>query len=803
MNNDDLIISLLKGINDNIGNVSSGGSTINPDELIPLEPLPTPPEDTLYYRTYVDDVVYIGSNNGALSGYAGADSLGNIYLNHRGVLTLENLKESLESPSAQVGVLNEFITEISVPDNVNILGRAPSKNLKTIIANNVWEMSQDFKGTLWYTQKEQGPVKLGSLLFGYKGTVPAEIPLNVTQDIKNINSSAFIGTDLETITLSDSIEKVGTKAFYETPFIQTFQDQPIYFGKTLYDITGTYTVDTFDIPEGIKYINVLGQNVMPYQSGTSGYNPSGDSGVGDIESRDFFNVSINRINIPSTAILTENPFGGVKDLTYLGFPQILPTMSEYWLGSGSSGSSGSSGISGSTGGVQQAYYDGTVQQFKDQLQITGTDWIDNSSIIVVYCTDGEFWLEDVTVATYTTYDGSTIPGSLGYGKLIVGDDFHLSMSNQKLDANSLESIVFDECTIKGQPYYYESVFNNRNVKHIDLSKVYLDNSYSPESSSIPTAKYCSQLETYLSPYEIGPDYYNAGDILGTADGYNYVCVPNDAFSNCSSLHTITLPRNLSIILSNAFDNCTSLNNIILPNTVKYIGSYAFNNCTGLTEITSLNPTPPTIQPETFYGVDKSIPLYVPNVEAYQNAENWNEFFNIQPLQIPSQYELTVSSSDETMGTVQVDYHNAYKSSITAIPNEGYAFIGWYVGDEMVSNESTYKFVASEDLTLVANFEVKKCSISSNIDRGNVTNAGIYDFGTEVTIEAIPNEGYEFYAWSDGNTENPRTVIIENNLTAIFNDITGKEIYYTTTDGNIVTPSDTAKFGSNLIDNQYN
>lgn len=221
MKNEDLIISLLRGINDNIENVSSGSSTINPDELIPLEPLPTPPEDTLYYRTYVDDVVYIGSSSGS-SGYASADSLGNIYFDHRGVFTIENLKESLESPSAQVGVLNEFITEISVPDNVNILGRTPSRNLKTIIANNVWEMSQDFKGTLWYTQKEQGPVKVGSLLFGYKGTVPAETTLEIPQDIKNINSSAFIGTEVESVILHDSIEKVGTKAFYETPFIQTF-----------------------------------------------------------------------------------------------------------------------------------------------------------------------------------------------------------------------------------------------------------------------------------------------------------------------------------------------------------------------------------------------------------------------------------------------------------------------------------------------------------------------------------------------------------------------------------------------------
>jgi hypothetical protein len=89
------------------------------------------------------------------------------------------------------------------------------------------------------------------------------------------------------------------------------------------------------------------------------------------------------------------------------------------------------------------------------------------------------WLEDVKVAAYTTYDGSTIPGSLGYGKLIIGDDFHLASSDSRLNASQLESIVFDECTIEGKPDYYESVFDNTNVKHIDLSKVYLENWDSP------------------------------------------------------------------------------------------------------------------------------------------------------------------------------------------------------------------------------------------------------------------------------------------------------------------------------------
>jgi hypothetical protein len=57
-----------------------------------------------------------------------------------------------------------------------------------------------------------------------------------------------------------------------------------------------------------------------------------------------------------------------------------------------------------------------------------------------------------------------------------------------------------------------------------------------------------------------------------------------------------------------------------------------------------------------------------------------------------------------MGTVQIDEHNKFKSSVTATPNEGYRFISWTNNGEVVSTELTYKFVASEDLTLVANFE---------------------------------------------------------------------------------------------------
>lgn len=43
--------------------------------------------------------------------------------------------------------------------------------------------------------------------------------------------------------------------------------------------------------------------------------------------------------------------------------------------------------------------------------------------------------------------------------------------------------------------------------------------------------------------------------------------------------------------------------------------------------------------------------------------------------------------------------------------------------------------------------------------GSVTGGGKYDVGTEVTLTAIPNAGYIFVQWTDGNTDNPRKVVV--------------------------------------------
>jgi hypothetical protein len=85
------------------------------------------------------------------------------------------------------------------------------------------------------------------------------------------------------------------------------------------------------------------------------------------------------------------------------------------------------------------------------------------------------------------------------------------------------------------------------------------------------------------------------------------------------MHNLTSIEISNYIVSigvQAFYDCEVLTSVAIPSSVTSIGNHAFAECTGLTEIISLNPTPPTIQEGTFYSVDKSIPLYVPDVEAY-------------------------------------------------------------------------------------------------------------------------------------------------------------------------------------------
>jgi len=75
--------------------------------------------------------------------------------------------------------------------------------------------------------------------------------------------------------------------------------------------------------------------------------------------------------------------------------------------------------------------------------------------------------------------------------------------------------------------------------------------------------------------------------------------------------------------------------------------------------------------------------------------------------------------------------------------------------------------------------VKQYTLTASAgDGGSVEGQGVYNEGTKVTIEAVPNNCFTFTGWSDGDIKNPRTIILDNdlNLNANFESITNEVDY---------------------------
>ena len=88
--------------------------------------------------------------------------------------------------------------------------------------------------------------------------------------------------------------------------------------------------------------------------------------------------------------------------------------------------------------------------------------------------------------------------------------------------------------------------------------------------------------------------------------------------------------------------------------------------------------------------------------------------------------------------------------VEAMPLSGGEFLGWYVGDKLVSMDLVYRFAVVEDVDIFARFtpvELRELKLAFGAG-GKVTSVeGFYPSGTKISITAEADAGYGFKEWT--------------------------------------------------------
>ncbi len=219
-----------------------------------------------------------------------------------------------------------------------------------------------------------------------------------------------------------------------------------------------------------------------------------------------------------------------------------------------------------------------------------------------------------------------------------------------------------------------------------------------------------------------PDYtgdINIPSVIQPGDMDLYVTsIGASAFYNCSGLRSVTIPESVATISFSAFHGCTALTGITIPNSVTEMGESAFEGCTkmrtlhignGLTEFPS----------KAFAGCTGLLNLTVrAEMPPYLQTNTFQNVSRTLLVHVPCS---------------AIGYYKAA-----------------YYWNEFTNYEESFLL---DFLVRPSAPEQGSTLIIQHPTCQNIT----------TIFKAIPNNGYKFVEWNDGNTDNPRTEYISEDI----------------------------------------
>ena len=241
-------------------------------------------------------------------------------------------------------------------------------------------------------------------------------------------------------------------------------------------------------------------------------------------------------------------------------------------------------------------------------------------------------------------------------------------------------------------------------------------------------------------------------------------IPNYFASYLDSLTSITIGNSVVSIGDGAFAYCRSLTSVTIPNSVTTIGSYAFYNCTDLTFVTISNSVD-AIREYTFASCIGLTSVIIPDSVTSIGEHAFSDCIDLTSITIGN----SVTSIGESAFIGCSNLRDVTSLAVTPPTLGTTVFSVAGILKVPCGSLSAYRYSSWLDYFTIMEEICDNMTItvtSANESMGTVSGGGEYEFGEEVTITAIPNEGYRFVSWNDGNTDNPRTITVTEDATYI-------------------------------------
>ena len=537
----------------------------------------------------------------------------------------------------------------------------------------------------------------------------------IGEGITEIGDSAFYNcSSLTSVIVPNSITSIGNKAFYNCTGLTsvTIPNGVTSIGHSAFE--GCPSLTSVHISDLAAWCNIsFGDNANPLMSAHNLYlngdlitNLTIPNSVASIGNQAFYNcVGLTSVAIGnSVTSIGNSAFYGCTGLSSVEIPNSVTSI-------------GNSAFFGCTG-LTSIEIPNSVDRIGENAfygcsKLTSAVTIPNSVDSIGYETFSGCKIKQIhysgTLQEWIGKSWNPIYMSSSYS-LYIGDELlkDLIIPN---DITSIRSNAFACCN--------------------SLTSVTIPNSAT--RIGVGAFNYCSSLNSvYISDLAA---WCNIS--FGAGGAANPLVTARNLYLNGNLVTDLVLPNTVTVIKAGTFVNCTCLTSVTIPNSVNTIegalqnedqgiiyilGCGAFQGCTGLTSVTIPNSVD-SIGAHAFYDCNRLSSVYVLSEEP-PTLSRANCFPTSTTIYVPC-------GQLETYQTAE----------------------GW----------SAYASNMRYEPSLLAKLAISMTPMEGGYIEG-ITDSISVCLNSDFALTAIPNDGYCFTQWSDGNTDNPRIIAVSQDTT---------------------------------------